>query len=179
LSETTIHSEYLYKGRILNLRVDRVSLPGGRESKREIVEHPGAVGIIALDAQKHVVLVRQYRKAIERTTLEIPAGTLEAGESPLLCAQRELREETGFVAKLWQPVLGYYSAAGFCDEYLHLFHATDLVHVGGTSDEDESLTVVPMNPSEAWDMAERGEMPDAKTIIALLWLQLHNDGATA
>ena len=100
------------------MRVDTVRLPDGAESTREVVEHAGAVGVVAVDNDNNIIMVRQYRKPVEGVLLEIPAGTMEKGEDPLLCAQRELKEETGFTAEHWKKILSYYSAPGFTDEYL-------------------------------------------------------------
>ena len=177
--EETIESARAYTGRLINLRVDTVRLPDGRITQREIVEHPGAVGILACDPGGQIVMVRQYRKPIERLTLEIPAGTLHAGEDPLACARRELREETGYEAKQIGPFLRYYSSAGFCNEILYLFHATELQHVGGGTDEDEFVELEMVSPQAAWQLIEKGEIVDGKTIIALLWLAQHKDAATA
>jgi ADP-ribose pyrophosphatase len=112
-SEKTISSQQIFAGRIINVKVDTVTLPDGSTSTREIVSHAGAVAIIPIDQEGMVWMVRQYRKALERVLLEIPAGTLEPGEQPQDCAVRELEEETGLSADTWEPILSYYSAPGF------------------------------------------------------------------
>ena len=126
LTEKTIDTKEIFTGKIVKLRVDTVSLPDGKLSTREVVEHSGAVAVVAMDKDNNIILVRQYRKAVESLLIEIPAGTLEKDEEPLLCAQRELREETGFTAQNWEEILSYYSAPGFSDEKLHLYYADDL-----------------------------------------------------
>jgi ADP-ribose pyrophosphatase len=124
--ERTVASRLAYTGRLINVRVDEVELDGGRHTMREIVEHPGAVAIIAFTDSDELVLVRQYRKAAERVTLEVPAGTLDVGEDPRACAIRELREETGFAAHTLSRICSFYTAVGFCTELMHLFVATGL-----------------------------------------------------
>jgi len=166
--EITTASRYVYRGRILNLRVDTVRLPDGHTTEREIVEHRGAVGIVPLDGAGNVTLVRQYRKPIERAILEIPAGTLDPGEDPATCLHRELREETGLSAGKVQHLATYYSAVGFCTEEMHVYLATDLQRGQPGPDEDEFVEVVPLPLVTALRMVERGEIVDAKTIIGLL-----------
>ena len=165
--EETISSKEIFKGRILNLRVDTVRLPDSKESTREIVEHAGAVAIIALDEEGNIIMVRQYRKAVEQVLLEIPAGTLEAEEDPLVCAQRELREETGYTADHWQKILSYYSAPGFCNEQLHIYLAKGLHEGQGETDEDEFVETVRLPLLDAYQMIFSGEIVDGKSIISL------------
>lgn len=168
LTETRLTSERIYEGRILNLRRDKVRLPNGREASREVVEHPGAVAIIALDAEKNVYLVRQYRYPINRVTLEIPAGKLDAGEEPVACARRELAEEVGLAAAEWKPLLTFYSTPGFSDEVMHLFLATGLRPHREKADEDEFLEIVRVPLAEAATMALEGGIQDAKSITGIL-----------
>lgn len=168
LGEPTIASEYLYRGRILDLRLDTVRLPNGAHTKREIVEHRGAVGIVPIDTQGNVTLVRQFRKPIERSILEIPAGTRDADEGVETCLHRELREETGLVAAHVEPLVTYYSAVGFCTERMDLFLATGLSEGAAGADDDEFLQVLRMPLQDALALVERGEIVDAKTIIGLL-----------
>ncbi|WP_338835305.1 NUDIX hydrolase [Neomoorella thermoacetica] len=168
LTETRIASERIYEGRILNLRRDRVRLPDGHEASREVVEHPGAVAIIALDYDKNIYLVRQYRYPIERVTLEIPAGKLDSGEEPLTCAQRELAEEVGLAAAEWKPLLTFYSTPGFSNEIMHLFLATGLRSHREKADDDEFLEIVRVPLAEAAAMALRGAIQDAKSIAGIM-----------
>ncbi len=167
LFEKTLQSQEIFRGRILNLRVDRVVLPDGNESTREIVEHSGAVAIVAIDENKDIWLVKQYRKAVEEVLMEIPAGTLEKGEDPLECAQRELAEETGLQARNWQRILSYYSAPGFVTEKLHLFLAADFIEGNNNLDRDEFLYTVKMPLDKAYDAIFSGDIKDGKSIIGI------------
>lgn len=167
LKEITKDSKEIFSGKILRLRVDTVELPDGSEGTREIVDHNGAVAIIALDDNRNLKMVRQYRKAAELTMLEIPAGTLETGEDPLDCARRELEEETGFRARQWEKILSYYSAPGFCNEVLHLYLASDLYPGKKNPDEDEFLEVADISLDQAYDMIFQGQICDGKSIIGI------------
>lgn len=165
--EKTIKSQDIFSGRIVKLKVDTVILPDGRESTREIIEHAGAVAIIALDKEGQIIMVRQYRKPVEQVLLEIPAGTMEEGEEPLLCAQRELREETGYSAGSWQKILSYYSAPGFTDELLHLYLATDLSDGETQPDEDEFVETAVLPLEQAYQLIFDGQIVDGKSIIGI------------
>ncbi|MDI6886032.1 MAG: NUDIX hydrolase [archaeon] len=162
--ERTIESTHLYKGRVVQLRIDTVSLPNGRTKMREIVVHPGAVAIVPL-INKRVLLVEQYRKAIERITLEIPAGTLEEGESPEECAKRELIEETGFNASHWDKLTSYYPSPGYSSEIIHIFKAQGLEKV---SDAEAELPIQYMELEDVQRKIRTGEIKDSKTIIGVL-----------
>src|SRR5919198_2984612 len=140
--EPTIGTRVVYQGRIVHLRLDEVRLPSGKVSTREIVRHPGAVGIVAIDASDQVLLVRQFRKAVERTVLQIPAGLLEPGEDPAACALRELAEETSCTAQHVERLAGFYPSPGFCTEYVHVYLATGLRDDGRQPDDDEIIEVV-------------------------------------
>lgn len=166
--EETLESRVLYRGRILTLREDRVRLPGGKEGRREIVEHPGAVAVVPLLPGGKLRLVRQYRKAVEEVTLEIPAGKLEPGEDPLACAVRELEEETGLKAQNLTPLARFFSTPGFSNEMMHLFLAEELNPGNLAPDEDEILEQVTVLLPEALEMIARGEIRDAKTIAGIL-----------
>lgn len=167
-SEKTRRSEQAFQGELLTLRVDEVVLADGRPARREIVEHPGAVAVLALDSQDRVALVRQFRKAAESALWEIPAGTLEAHEEPLACAQRELQEETGFSAGRWAPLLTFYTAPGFCTEKMRLFLAQDLQPVVPRAKiSDEQIEVRFYQRSEIEAIIK--DFQDAKTLVALLW----------
>jgi len=174
LSEERLASEIVFAGRMLRVERDRVRLPNGRESTREIVRHPGAVAIVALRGSD-VLLVRQYRYALDAETLEIPAGKLEAAEEPLRCAERELQEETGYAGNLVS--LGtYYSTPGFTDERMHLFLAKDLCWAPLAADADEFLKVEAVPWDEAVAKALRAEFHDAKTIMGILLVQCRGLG---
>lgn len=166
--EKTINSEIIYRGKILNLKVDNVELPGGRQARREVVEHAGAVAVVAVDEEENVFLVKQYRYPVQEELLEIPAGMIEPGENPLQCAQRELEEETGIKALSWQFLFGFYSTPGFCDERLHIYLARDLQFVRQRLEADESIQVFKLPLGKAPEMIERGEIRDAKSIAGLL-----------
>jgi 8-oxo-dGTP pyrophosphatase MutT (NUDIX family) len=161
--------ETVYRGRLVDVRIERFRHADGAEVSREIVRHRGAVGIVAYDREQ-VWLVRQPREAVgEPDLLEIPAGRLDVdGEEPLQAAQRELAEEIGRGARSWEPIVAYYTAAGFTDERVHLFCATDLYPSQAHSGEDERIEIV------RWPLAGLqlaiDECRDAKTLIGLLWL---------
>jgi len=167
--------ETVYSGRLVDVRIERFRHPDGAEVSREIVRHQGVVAIVAHD-REHVWLVRQPREAVgEPALLEIPAGRLDvAGEEPLSAARRELAEEIGRDARSWGPILTYYSSAGFTDERVHLFHATELYESYADSGEEERIEIV------RWPlgMLERaiGECRDGKTLIGLMWLARRLNG---
>ncbi len=177
MPEKILRSEYLYRGSILKLRLDQVRLANNNVVAREIVEHRGAVAIVALDDQARVLLVRQYRSGAGRETLEIPAGTLEEGEDPALCAVRELKEETGYSAARWEPLGYFFSSPGFCTERMFLFLARQLADGTATPEEDESITVEWMPLAQAVDAIERGEIVDGKTMVGVLrvWRKINKE----
>jgi ribA/ribD-fused uncharacterized protein len=168
LKETIIGSERIFEGRIVHLRVDTVRLPDGKESKREIVEHRGAVCIVPVREDGMVLLVRQFRLAAGKALLEIPAGTLEVGEEPLDCAARELEEETGYRAAELRPLFSMYLAPGYSTELIHAFLATDLTPTQAHTDADEHVELVPVPLSEIEKRVLAGEFQDAKTVASLL-----------
>lgn len=177
LKEKRLDSCYAFKGRIINLRVDTVRLPNGRTSTREVVEYAGAVTIVALDDERQVLLVRQYRYAVGSELIELPAGKLEAGEDPLECAKRELTEETGYRAREWHPLLRFYSTPGFTSEYMHLFLARGLEQGEQSPDEDEFVEVMKVPLDEALRMVDRGEIRDSKSIVGLLTAARYFNGS--
>ena len=171
LSETVLASEYLYQGRIVKLRIDQVRTLTGLEVIREIVEHPGAVAIVALDDRQRVVLVKQYRHAVRAMTIEIPAGTMEPNEDPLEAAQRELREETGFTADRFAPIGSIHPAPGWSTEHIHLYLATGLTPGPTATEPDESIELLRVPLPDAVDMIRSGSIDDGKSISALLLAQ--------
>ncbi|CAG1010179.1 ADP-ribose pyrophosphatase [Anaerolineae bacterium] len=168
MTEEIIRSEYLYRGHVIKLRLDQTRLANKNVVQREIVEHRGAVAIVALDDQQRVVMVRQFRPAAAREMLEIPAGTLEEGEDPALCAVRELKEETGCYAAQWQALGYFFSAPGFSTEKMFLFLATQLTAGEATPEDDESIRVETIPLTDALAKIESGEIVDAKSIVGLL-----------
>lgn len=166
--EQRVSGQRVWGGRLLAIDVDRVRLADGSEAVREVVRHAGAVVIVARDREDRVLLVSQFRYAVGRTLLELPAGTLGAGEEPLACARRELAEEAGSAAQRWTALARFYSAPGFCDEELHCFLAEDLSPAVGHADPDERIEVVPVSLDRALELVEGGEIRDAKSVAGLL-----------
>lgn len=170
LTERTVSSQTLFEGKIVRLTLDQVQLPDGKPARREVVYHPGGVGVLALDEDNNVTLVRQYRYPIRKVLLEVPAGKLDHGaeEDRLLGAQRELSEETGLEAGEW-TYLGYTLASpGFCDEALHMYLARKLTRKESHLDEDEFLDVVTMPFDELVRQVMDGTVTDAKTVALTL-----------
>jgi ADP-ribose pyrophosphatase len=174
LEEKTIKSDKIFTGRVISLQVDEVELPNGQTSKREIIKHPGAVAILPITNDGKIVMVEQFRKALERTIVEIPAGKLEKGENPLECAKRELEEETGYVCEKLDWLISFYTSPGFADEIVHLYVATGLSKKEDAAqlDEDEFVNIVELSLSEATQYIEEKKIYDAKTAYAVQYLQL-------
>lgn len=158
----------IFKGHIVTLDVHEVRLPDGKTGRRELVDHPGAVAIIALDDQQQVLLVRQYRIGAAAVLYEIPAGTLEPGEDPLVCATRELQEETGYKPGHLEPLGSFYTAPGYTTERIAVYLATRLTESVLPADHDEFIEVHPTPFARALEMIENGEIIDGKTLIGLL-----------
>lgn len=173
--EQVAASRRIYEGRVISLRVDSVTLPDGRSTVREVVEHEPVVVVVPLDDQGNVLLVRQYRLPAQRFLLELPAGGIDPGESPEEAVQRELQEETGQRAGRLERLGGFFISPGYCDEYMHLFLATDLQPSSLPADTDERIEVVRVPLREALGMAERGEIYDVKT-VAGLWMGASRKG---
>lgn len=170
LKETMVSSQTIFEGKIIKVTLDQARLPDGKLASREVVYHPGGVAVLALDEEKNVCLVRQYRYPIQQMLLELPAGKLDHGaeEDRLLGAQRELSEETGLEAGQW-TYLGYTLASpGFCDEALHMYLAQELTRKKQHLDEDEFLDVVTMPFDELVRQVMEGEITDAKTVATTL-----------
>ncbi|WP_029166587.1 NUDIX hydrolase [Aminiphilus circumscriptus] len=167
LVETKLSGITLYRGRILNLRVDGVRLPSGKRTNREVVEHAPAVGILAENDQGEILLVEQYRYPVGEVLLEVPAGIMEPDELPLETARRELQEEIGFDAEHFDEMCRFYTAPGFSDEVLILFHATGLFPSALAPDFDETIRVVPVSVRELPDLLCQGRIKDGKTLVAL------------
>lgn len=165
----TLSSKTVYAGHNIRLRVDEVQLPSGRETTREVIEHNGAVVIVALDEKKDVLLVRQFRHATDKELLELPAGGIDPGETPEETARREMQEETGFVPGKLESMGGFYSAPGFTSEYLYLFLATELTPARLIAEDTEEIKVVRMTLDEALSLIHTHEIEDAKSIAGLLY----------
>lgn len=174
LEERTVATEPIFDGRIIKVRVDEVVLPNGETSKREIVTHPGAVAIIAITDDEKIVLVEQYRKAMEKELVEIPAGKLEQGEKPEVTAIRELEEETGYICDNMELITSFYTSPGFADEIVYVYEATGLKKKEDKADldEDEFVELMEVSLEEALQLIKEQRIHDAKTMFAIQYLQL-------
>ncbi len=161
-----VASRRTYDGRRVSVRLDDVALPSGRVAVFEVVEHPGAAAIVALTVERHVLLVRQFRQPVGAELLELPAGTIEPGESPLACARRELAEEVGQAAERWERLISFYPSPGVLTEELHVFLAEDL-RASAADGEEEGLRVESLPLEEAHRRIAAGEIRDAKSIIGI------------
>jgi ADP-ribose pyrophosphatase len=178
LAERVVASEIVHRGKYMVFHVDTIERSDGSRGKRDLVTHPGAVAVLALDDQGRVLLVRQWRVAAGRALLEIPAGTLDVHdgvtEDPDVAARRELEEETGHRAGSWRKLAAFWTAPGFASEFMHLYLATDLVAVVDETrlapDEDEELELRHLTVDEALSLVETGGIADAKSILGILWL---------
>ncbi len=172
LEEITLESTLAYDGAFLRLYRDTIKAPDGHIGVREYLKHPGAVMIVPLFADAMVLLERQYRHPLGRSFIEFPAGKVDPGESLLACAQRELREETGYTAKEWTHLGGFHNAIGYCDEKIEVFLARDLVRAGEAhTDAGEVLEVFSAPWTELLDWTRTGRVTDVKTIIGVQWLR--------
>jgi ADP-ribose pyrophosphatase len=163
-----VSHQRVYSGRVLDLDVDEIEGPGGIRATREVVRHPGSIVVMAVDERDRLVLVRQYRYPVGAALWEIPAGRQDPGESPEEGARRELEEEVGVRAAQWERLLSFYVSPGFCDEVMHLFRATELSAVPPRPEPDEDIEVRWLTLTEAIAMADRSEVRDAKTLLALM-----------
>lgn len=159
-------SEIIYEGKAFTIRCDHLRLPDGHTTKLDIVEHHGSVVIIPIDKDGNLLFVRQYRHAAALDLLELPAGAMETGELPETCAHREVREETGMAAKKMQLLGGFYLAPGYSTEYMYVFLATDLFENPLKADADEFLRIEKIPVRTAFELADLGKIPDAKSMAA-------------
>ncbi len=169
MEERTLSTHRAWTGRRIAVRIDEVERADGHRTSREIVEHPGAVAVLAWDGER-LAMVRQWRHATGQVLLEIPAGTLEPDEPPAETARRELAEESGLAAERWEVGPQFYTAPGFCDELMHLYLATDLGDAPGEGDADEVLEPLWMTLDDALAAIDEGKIRDAKTIAGVEWL---------
>ena len=176
LVEKKLSSENVFDGVLLHVRRDEVELPNGHKSVREWIKHPGASSVIPLLPDNQIILVKQFRYPVGRVTLEVPAGKLDsAGEDPLICAERELSEETGYTAgKIWK-LTTLATTVGFSNEIIHLYAATDLTAGKQHTDDDEFINTVKIPLTAAVQMVESGKIIDGKTVISILLLAKHLD----
>jgi len=165
--EKTLSTKRIYDGRIVSVREDEVELSNGKKSKREVVEHPGAVALIAITAKQELVLVKQFRKPVGKEVVEIPAGLANKGEKLADAAKRELEEETGFVAGSIKEILSAYSTPGYSSELIRYFLATDLTKKEQKSDEDELISVELVKIDDAVKRTREGKVTDNKTIVGI------------
>ncbi|MFT8362412.1 MAG: NUDIX hydrolase [Sporolactobacillus sp.] len=172
LTEKKTKSQELFKGRVVDLFLDHVQLPDGTTATREVVRHPGAVAVIAVTPQGKLLLVRQYRYPIDKIIYEIPAGKLEAGEDPLLAAQRELEEETGYKCRELRRIISFYTTPGFSDEYIHLYYTDSLIAGTQHLDRDEFLEASAFELKEAVQLVETKQIADLKSLYAVQYMQL-------
>ncbi len=172
----TTSSRLVYRGRAVGLRVDHVRLRNGQTAEWEVVEHPGAVAMLPLDDEGRLWFVRQYRHAVAREMLEVPAGTMKPDEDPAACAARELQEEIGMAAGRLEKLGEFYLAPGYSQECMHLYLATDLTPANLPQDPDEDLAVERIPVAEAFALARAGRLPDSKSLAALLLARPHLPG---
>lgn len=176
LEEKQLSVNYIYKGRIINLRKDEALLPNGNTSVREVVEHPGGVCVAAVTEDNEILMVKQFRYPYSEVIMEIPAGKRDRkDEDPLECGRRELREETGAIAEKFIPLGKLYPTPGYCGEIIWMYAATGLSFGDTDPDEDEFLTVEKIPLERAVEMILSGEIKDAKTQTAILKLKILRD----
>jgi ADP-ribose pyrophosphatase len=171
LKETCIDSALVYEGDFIQVRKDSVRLPDGAVSSREYLNHPGAVAVLAILDNGNLLMERQFRYAPQREFIELPAGKIDLGEDILLCAQRELLEETGYVAREWIHLTTVWPCIGYADERMEYFFARGLTHQGSRLDDGEFLEVFEISLPDAIDWIRKGKIDESKTILGLFWLE--------
>ena len=171
LKEIRLESAVVYDGNFISVRKDNARMPDGSIRTREYIAHPGAVAVLALLDNGKLVMERQFRFAPQREFIELPAGKIDHGEDILLCAQRELLEETGYVAAEWTHLTTAWPCIGYADEKIEYFLARNLTHQGSKLDEGEFLEVFELSLDDAMDWIRRGKINDSKTIVGLFWLE--------
>lgn len=171
LTETTVSSQDVYDGELLHVRADHARLPDGKVAVREYIIHPGAVVIIPLLDNGELVLERQHRYPLHRDFYELPAGKIDQGEEPLLCAQRELLEETGYTAKSWRYITTLHPCIGYSNEQLIYYFAKELAFEGASLDDGEHLEVFTLTLAAALGWVREGKITDNKTVSGLFWAE--------
>jgi len=166
--EKKLATQQIYQGRAVNMRVDTVEKAGGAKTTREVVEHSDCVAVVVLDEQGNVLMVRQFRHAVDRFLLEIPAGGIDPGEEPSDSVRRELQEETGYFPRKIDKLGGFYATPGYGTEYLHCFVARDLVPARLVAEDTNDIELIRVSPDEIPRLIASGEISDAKSIAALL-----------
>ena len=166
--EKKLATQQIYRGRAVNIRVDTVEKVGGKKTTREVVEHSDCIAVVALDKQDNVLLVRQFRHAVDKFLLEIPAGGIDPGEEPVDSVRRELQEEIGYFPRKIDKLGGFYTTPGYGTEYLHCFLATDLVPARLVAEDTEDIELVRVSLDEIPQLIASGAICDAKSIAALL-----------
>ena len=166
--EKKLATQQIYQGRAVNVRVDTVEKASGKKTTREVVEHSDCVAVVALDEQGNILLVRQFRHAVGRFLLEIPAGAIDPGEEPVDSVRRELQEEIGYLPRKIDKLGGFYATPGYGTEYLHCFVATDLVPARLVAEDTDDIELVRVSPREIPRLIASGDICDAKSIAALL-----------
>lgn len=162
-----LESQEIFQGKVFSLKRDTLTFPDHPPHNWDIIVHPGAVGILPVKENGNLVLIQQWRRAVGKIIYEIPAGTIDPGEGPLHTAEREIQEEVGYSANTFISLGGFYSAPGFCTEYLYIYLAKELTLSPLSKDPHEAIDVVEMSLKNAFDLIESGEIEDAKTICAL------------
>ncbi len=164
----TVGSKKIFEGKVFELRQDEVRLPDGKTVALDIITHRGAVTILPVDEQGQIWFIRQYRHAAGRILLELPAGSIEEDEGPEICAHREIREEIGMGARQLKELGGFFLAPGYSTEFLHIYLARDLYHAPLEQDEGEMIEIEKIPVAQAYQLAENGQISDAKTLASLL-----------
>lgn len=170
MNEKTLSQKTIYRGKILDLVLKKVLLPNGHIASREIIVHEGVIAVIPILEDGRIIMVKQYRKPAELTTIEIPAGRIDPGETPQAAVHRELKEETGFVSKKIKKLMSFYPAIGYCSEKIHLFTARGLTLQKPDPDDDECIEVIKISLKRALKMIDQGKIIDSKSILGLLYL---------